>query len=1097
MPVTTLHKLIGLSVALLGQAPGTDLLNQWTRLYTQSREDGMNAMAALQKVAQHILDSAAFAEVHPAYLIIDNQDFAQRFLNQLLGETASAEVVTLVVGLLNSGTSRAEVAVRAVEYLLEVNHQGSDHADFATFGTYATRFGNQVEVARYYTVDKKWMTPGESVLDEVDDTAASVTAAKVSIDGMQQPGKNFALTTGVDQFTGTPGDDTFVATESTLNGADRLHGKEGMDTLELSSGSGANADISIPRGATVSHIETLSVSSDGDFRGDVSKWTGLETVKLEVVKDVDLELDADAGIKVTSESLGDDDDASTVTIENAGMVALEGVNAKATVKITGEGTESVMVEGGKSVHVNTKASPSMTVNSVTVDGVARNNGEDGKRDGTTGAGTEDKNKDKASVEVYSKALANIALHNTDAIVLVQNDDKDMTGLTAMVNKFGSSASMMGKLCLKGIEDLMLQVAGASYFDLASNEIKTVQVSGAGSLTLDVNQFDNSKASTTLESLMLSGSGKFTMQDAGGLSKLKTIDAEEASGDVHIEKLGDSLTSYKGSSGKDTISVTAFAQAGLMANLGAGDDTFTVDNLAAGKSKVDGGAGMDTLVLKQKVGANLKGAGDSYKGFETITLDAGGGSGTYDVKGLDIDKIIVSSSVGAAAGVKFTNVAEGTDLSIVSNAPKADSKSTLAIVNYMMEPGEASRFGNSDSTLNLNLHANGHKDDTARIAGALEVDKHKNGAQNQAYKDYSPKRGTFVQLTLDKQVEVLHLHASATPANDTVKAEDYYHYLAFRGEDNVEAIKITGNAKVTMSRISSFERNTKGDAITANWGLNTYDSAPNALKKLEYINATEHSAGVQILANSTSPVGLEFDGSPANDLILATNSTASDVLRGHGGDDYISGAAGPDMITGGSGADVMVGNVGALIMFIRPSFGVNDNTRQDSAKDTFIYTAASDSRLGSFDIIAEFEGAHDVIDLRKVVDLQGEIKNGNTKGGGGKMAGKVFTASTAGNTLTKFIDNGTGVFETPAGTNELGVKKHSIVLVDTQEDGFKDIRGTTSLASWDGSTFTGKRDDLDVKWVLVDVDGDGDFNAAVDMVIALTHATGTIDTSNFM
>ena len=50
MPVTTLHKLIGLSVAMLGQAPGTDLLNQWTRLYTQSREDGMDAMAALQKV---------------------------------------------------------------------------------------------------------------------------------------------------------------------------------------------------------------------------------------------------------------------------------------------------------------------------------------------------------------------------------------------------------------------------------------------------------------------------------------------------------------------------------------------------------------------------------------------------------------------------------------------------------------------------------------------------------------------------------------------------------------------------------------------------------------------------------------------------------------------------------------------------------------------------------------------------------------------------------------------------------------------------------------------------------------------------------------
>ena len=1090
MPVTTLHKLIGLSVALLGQAPGTDLLNQWTRLYTQSREDGMDAMAALQKVAQHILDSDAFAEVHPAYTIIENQEFAQRFLNQMLGETASAEVVTLVVGLLNSGTSRAEVAVRAVEYLLEVNHQGNDHPDHGTFGTYAMRFGNQVEVARYYTVDKKWMTPGESVLNEVDDTAASVTAAKGSIDGMQQPGKNFALTTGVDQFTGTPGNDTFVATESTLNGADRLDGKEGMDTLELSSGSGANADISIPRGATVEDIETLSVTSDGKFTGDVSAWTGLETVKLEVVKDVDLELDADAAVKVMSDSLGDDEDASEVTIENAGMVALEGVSKQATVKITGEGTESVMVAGGKSVHVNTKASPSMTVNSVTVNGVARNNGEDGKRDGTTGAGTAAKDKDKASVEVYSKALENIALHNTDAIVLLQNDDKDLTGLKAMVNKFGSSASMMGKLCLKGIEDLMLQVAGASYFDLASNEIKSINVSGTGDLTLDVNKFDNSKASTTLESLMLSGSGKFTMKDASGLSKLKTIDAEEASGDVHIEKLGDSLTSYKGSSGKDTISVTAFAQAGLMANLGAGDDTFTVDNLAAGKSKVDGGAGMDTLVLKQTDGAKVKGAGDSYSNFETITLEAGGGKGTYDVKGLDIDKIIVSSSVGAATGVKFMNVMKGTDLSIVSNAPKADSKSTLAIVNYMLETGEASRFSNSGSTLNLNLHANGHKDDTAKIAGALEVDVYTDAAgtqPNQAYKDYSPKRGTFVNLTVDKQVEVLHLDASATPANDAVKAEDYQHFLAFRGADNIEAIKITGNAKIYLSNLNPFERNAAGDAVSKNWGLNKVDIDSNALTKLEYVDATENTAGIELYVGSNT-VSLEVDGSSADDIILGGGSTGkNDTFNGHGGSDLIAGGKGQDMITGGLGADVLTGGGGQLIASINPMWGYPDNQYRDSTKDTFIYNAASDSQLSSFDIIANFEGAHDVIDLRKVVDLQGTIKNGNHGMDGASGGGDDFTANTAGNTLAKFIDKGTGVFET-SNSNELGSNKHSIVLVDTQEDGFKDVRA---------STFGGKRDDFNVKWILVDVDGDGDFNAGVDMVIALTTPDGTVDTGNFM
>ena len=1091
MVVTTLHKLIGLSVALLGQAPGTDLLNQWTRLYTQSREDGMDAMAALQRVAQHILDSVAFAEVHPAFKIFENEAFAQRFLDSLLGETASAEMVSLVVGLLNSGTPRAEVAVRAVEFLLELNHQGSDHADHQAsdhqaFGAYAMRFSNQVEVARYYTADKKWMTPNESVLAGVDGTAASVTAAKERIDDMPHPGRHFVLTTNVDQFTGTPRDDTFVATESTLNSADRLNGKDGMDTLELSSGSGNADDISIPLGAMVENIETLSVNSDGKFSGNVSKWTGLETVKLEVVKDVDLELDADAAVKVMSDSLGDAEDASEVTIENAGMVALEGVSKQATVKITGEGTESVMVEGGKSVHVNTKASPSTTVNSVTVDGVARNNGDDGKRDGTTGAGTEDKNKDKASVEVYSKALANIALHNTDAIVLVQNDAKDMTELKAMVNKFGLSASMMGKLCLQGIEDLMLQVEGDSWFDLASNEIKSIDVSGAGALTLDVNQFDNSKASTTLESLMLSGSGKFTMQDASGLSKLKTIDASDATGDIHIEKLGNGVTSYTGSSVKDRISVSAFSSKGLMANLGAGDDTFTVNNASVGKSKIDGGAGMDTLVLKQTDGAKVKGAGDAFTGFETITLDAGGGKGDYDLKGLKIDKLTLSSGVGDKNGVKFMNVTPGLDLS----ASSAAGKTTYAIVNYMMEPaqGQGSRFGggSSTTTLNLHLHANGHKDDTKALAGNLK------------------ERGVVMDLTLDDDIDTLIVDSSATTANN-LKAGDYYNRVVVKGEDKVEQIKITGDARIGLSNTWFFEWGQGGKAVPKN----SITNAEKALTNVEYVDARENTAGVGVWFRHAASK-LEIHGSPANDVLMHPNPSTDDELMGYGGHDMIAAGLGTDKITGGAGGDFLV--AGKLwIGTAADNFKVRAYYYHDASpktvlrtagssdyKNTFIYNAASDSTVSDYDIIAVFDGSQDKIDLSKVVDdLQGTIKNGNHGMNGASGGGDDFANTRSLNEfVTTHHKGGKGVFMTSDST-KLGDSQHSIVLVDTREN--VKSKSDIQLIAWNGG-YTRYLDSLSnksVKWILVDVDGDGDFNAGTDMAIMLLDLIGTVGSDNFI
>ena len=1058
MPVTTLHKLIGLSVALLGQAPGTDLLNEWTRLYTQSREDGLNAMAALQKVAQHILDSDAFAEVHPAYLIIDNQDFAQRFLDQVLGETASAEVVTLVVGLLNSGTSRAEVAVRAVEYLLEVNHQGSDHADFATFGTYAMRFGNQVEVARYYTVDKKWMTPGESVLNGVDDTAASVTAAKGRIDGMQQPGKNFTLTTGVDQFTGTPGNDTFVATESTLNGADRLHGKEGMDTLELSSGSGANDDISIPVGATVSHIETLSVTSDGDFSGDVSKWEGLKTVQLEVVKDVDLELKAGDGTKVTSTSLGDDDNdkGSKVTIENAGMVELEKVSKHAQVNIMGEGTTSVMVQGGKGVEVNSAASPSMTVKSVTLDGVHDGMGKDGKRYGTG------ENKDSVPVHIYSKAIEEITLRNTNTTLLVQNDDKDMTELTAMVDRFGNTANGHGKLCLKGIEDVMLKVAGDSNIRLASDQIKQVEVSGAGDLHLHVTRFAPAvaekaadlKASTTLESLMLSGSGKFTL-DAMGLSKLMTVDAGDATGDVSITNLGNSVMKYTGSAGKDTVSVAAFNSKGLMADLGAGDDTFTVDNLSAGKSKIDGGAGMDTLVLKQQVGARLTGAGDAYMNFETITLEAGQGEGVYDVKGLDIDKLMVSGGA-KSGGITFKNLMSGTPLAVSGKMPDDNGKSvsTTPTVSYMLADGE----GGSGSVF-----------DGGRDSGLFTLHVHTNGGKKDEKGDLDtlPKMSkTKLTLAVDPDVKAMVVHSTAS-ANSTVaadkrpKAGDYMNWVIFSKGDAIEELKVTGDALAYISTL-----------VDTNQGGN------DGLRSLLYVDARESSGGLRLNVQR-SPNALEVHGSSANDVIVGA-SAGNDKLMGYDGDDVLLGLDGSDMLTGGAGGDVLVGGQSNLLysnqaVYRAANAGFEANANK--AVDTFIYTAASDSqvdldKMTGFDRIDRFDQGVDKIKLSSVPGLA--------------LRGGIKTISNSGNTkaLKAVVGDGDGVFESDYSPARLDKQKHSIALVTTTEAKANFITLFWLDNNVPAISGNGNTNNITVTWVLVDYDGDGDFDAKTDMAIAL-------------
>ena len=290
------------------------------------------------------------------------------------------------------------------------------------------------------------------------------------------------------------------------------------------------------------------VTSDGKFSGDVSQWTGLETVKLEVVKDVDLELKAGGGTGVTSTALGDDDDASTVTIENAGRVALEGVSQKATVKITGEGTESVMVKGGKSVMVDSDA-----VKSVLFDGFSFTPGNrslNSPRDITVNGVLKPSDKVSYDAIIDSDAINELSVTDTGPSHILIKDNAGAGGKLMLIldnfNKVADKATFP-TVVLEGkgsAEHVMIEVAAdsANYLGLASTAmLKRVDVSGAGALELVVQNANAVQGSEylpsgTLETLMLSNAGKFTM-NANGMSKLMTVGASEATGDVHIKESG--------------------------------------------------------------------------------------------------------------------------------------------------------------------------------------------------------------------------------------------------------------------------------------------------------------------------------------------------------------------------------------------------------------------------------------------------------------------------------------------------------------------------------------------------------------------------------
>ena len=719
---------------------------------------------------------------------------------------------------------------------------------------------------------------------------------------------------------------------------------------------------------------------------------------------------------------------------------------------------------------------------------------DGKRvdPGTEGA-MSGKDSGGVPIHVNSDAIEHVSLSNTYATIAVVNKSKEAEDLTVTVNKYGSAA-VAGKFCITGdgaAENVSIMVAGDSNFALANNATKTVSVGGDGDLTLSVTNFvapptnvnaggeNTPAASTTLESVTLSGGGKFTM-DAMGLSKLKTIDASAASGDVVITKLGKSVMSYEGGSAFDCIGVMEFNADGITVNLGAGNDAF---KSAGGntKSRVDGGEGdMDVLQL---TGASAtyqnaeKKAVSIFENFEILDI-GGSAEAAHDVKLLGVNSVIVSESTGnmGADVVTLNNMADGMGISVNGKAKTATVNGTTATVVHDManrKTGDARYSGELD----VSLTANGHKDDTKTMGSGQ----------------------ASLTLAVDSEIEILNVASNANPAGKAAAAT-YQNSLTLMGgndgdatpatvDSNVEAIVVSGSARAMISL--------KADPAATD---------TSQFANLELIDASDNTGGVTfsaatvdvsgtatVLAAGAEGAGLEIIGGGGKDMF--TGGAGGDKLMGGGGDDTLTGGEGTDTLTGGAGKDKLTGGAGA--------------------EDRFVFTGVADSNMGSYDTIEDFVSGTDKIWLPKALrdSFQGVLKVGAGVDGAALGTPTWFISSVdaasarTADSLAAFTKaNADGFFESPqAGGTGFGsgeVNKHSVAIV--AESYFRKATaaeitagGVANLNLFDadgnrgpGTDTAGDSVALFRTWVLIDVNGDGDFSAADDMVIALTGTSAT-------
>ena len=242
---------------------------------------------------------------------------------------------------------------------------------------------------------------------------------------------------------------------------------------------------------------------------------------------------------------------------------------------------------------------------------------------------------------------------------------DSDALTLGLNNVGAaqtdkSAAKYVNVKAGGIEDLTVKVTGDNHVNLDGAADDSVIVKGAGNL-------DVSKVTSTVTS----------------------FDASLLSGNVKADLTGTTLEVLKG---------------------GAGDDTFTVDDLA-GTAVLDGGAGNDTLVLKGLTGTLQP----TMKGFENITADGGtltiSGKNASDFTGLTVKN-------NAAVELANINASAFTVTSVASNGTVTLSDATA--VTYNTQATDAALKSKTDVAVGTNISADKATSATVNVGAYTTV-----------------------------------------------------------------------------------------------------------------------------------------------------------------------------------------------------------------------------------------------------------------------------------------------------------------------------------------------------------------------------------------
>lgn len=272
--------------------------------------------------------------------------------NQILGRDADlAGLNFYVLGLQNGDFSAASIAQNIFD--------GAQNDD-------ATLLANKLAVAKAFTASLDTVAEilayaGSAAAETARDLLATVTVDTVTADfdvettvaglagATVANGTTFTLTTSIDVFNGTSGNDTLIGDAATASAADSFNGGNGLDTFQLVGGT--DADV-----ITTSSVEVYEFKNQAAMTGnavDLSGVADLTTLKL------------NNSVTGQTYTVGND-----VAVEITNMAAGEAVTigSAATNLVHNLTVGSLDVAKAGTVTVNANGANVGTINLATVDG---------------------------------------------------------------------------------------------------------------------------------------------------------------------------------------------------------------------------------------------------------------------------------------------------------------------------------------------------------------------------------------------------------------------------------------------------------------------------------------------------------------------------------------------------------------------------------------------------------------------------------------------------------------------------------------------------------------------------------------------------------